>query len=124
MDIKLEKIHPKEKRDYIANYAGKSIYVLEHQWIHRYKISDGSFQLIGSRLLPIGWSYALRFPDGSSDHVQVISRETNSTLKIDNLRFDILDFKPIQGGPQSLLEQWEKKLGMKLQWNGSVKIII
>ncbi|MGD2084604.1 MAG: hypothetical protein PVH61_00320 [Candidatus Aminicenantes bacterium] len=46
--------------------------------------------------------------------MQVAVRITGDSIKIINLRFDKPDAPPIQGDPDELLKEWQKKLGLRL----------
>ena len=46
---------------------------------------------------------------------------TRDSIRIDTVRFDIPDAPPIQGDPKALLEDWQKRLGLK--FNDQHKIV-
>lgn len=46
--------------------------------------------------------------------MQVAVHVTRDSIKIVNLRFDIPDASPIEGEPEKLLKEWQKKLGLFL----------
>jgi hypothetical protein len=60
------------------------------------------------------WTGAYRFLDEKGDHMQVAVCVTGDSIKIINLRFDQPDAPPIQGDPEQLLKEWQKKLALKL----------
>lgn len=57
---------------------------------------------------------AYRFLDDQGDHMQVAVYLTGDSMKIINLRFYKPDAPPIQGDPEELLKEWQKKLALKL----------
>ncbi len=45
--------------------------------------------------------------------MQVVSHVTGDSLRIETLRFDSADAPPMPGDPNALLDEWQKKLGLK-----------
>jgi WD40 repeat protein len=102
---------------------GLTVITMNSNWIHQSVLSGEKLHPKASRLLPgpcIG-PYAFlktfesyRFMDDKGDKMQVAVRVTEDTIKIVTLHLDIPNAPPIEGDPDQLLEEWQKKLSLKL----------
>ena len=54
------------------------------------------------------------------DRIQAPISPTEDSLHITTLRFEIPDVEPIHGDPQQLLEEWQKKLALKINNQGEI----
>lgn len=71
--------------------------------------------MIGNRLLPGTWTGGYRFVDQSGKALQVGFRSTAESVMIDTVRLDASEAQPITGKPEVLLEEWQKKLALKIE---------
>lgn len=102
---------------------GKTILTGTEWWIHRAIIDGNKIIPQSSRLLP-GRVGALHCLDVRGDKVQVAVHVTGDSIKIITVRFDnagVTDAPPIQGGPNQLLAEWQRKLALKLKEDGKIE---
>ncbi|MCP5102131.1 MAG: hypothetical protein GY950_02065, partial [bacterium] len=100
---------------------GKTITVVTERWVHQSTLSGGTVKPKAHRLLPGSWTGGYRFLDDNGDKMQVVVRVTGDSIEIVNLRFDIPDALPIEGDPEKLLEEWQRKLALKLRDDGKIE---
>jgi hypothetical protein len=93
---------------------GKTIMAATELWLHQSIVSVGTTKPKANRLLPGRWTGAYRFLDDQGDHMQVVVLVTGDSIKIIDLRFDQPDAPPIEGDPEELLKEWQKKLALTL----------
>jgi hypothetical protein len=93
---------------------GKTIMAATEWWLHQSIVSVGTTKPKANRLLPGRWTGAYRFLDDQGDHMQVVVLVTGDSIKIIDLRFDQPDAPPIEGDPEELLKEWQKKLALTL----------
>jgi hypothetical protein len=66
------------------------------------------------------WDAKFFFPDPAAAHVRVALGVTGDTLQIVTIRLDGYDAEPVQGDPQVLLEEWQKRLGLRINEAGEI----
>jgi hypothetical protein len=78
----------------------------------------------GSRFLPgsspLLASRSFRFLDPSADRVQFAVVPSFGTVLATTVRFDGFDGPPIEGDPVQLLDQWQKKLALRINERGEI----
>jgi len=100
---------------------GKTIMIGTNWWIHQYVIKSDKMIPKASRLLPDRFTGGYRFLDEKGDKMQVAVRVTGDSIKIITVRFDSPDAPPLQGDPKELLEEWQRKLALKLNEDGTIE---
>jgi WD40 repeat protein len=116
-----------EHNDWITDVAfsrdGRAVIALTRKWIHQSVLSEYTTKLKASRLFP-GirlWRDAYRFLNDKGDKIQVAVRFNDHSIKLYTIRIDI-PVPPIEGDPDQLLEEWQKKLSLKLdEKTGKIK---
>jgi len=93
---------------------GKAIVAVTSFWIHQSIIVGEITEPSANRLLPCRWADAYHSLDDKGKQMHVAVRDTSDSIKIIDLRFDRPDAPPIQGDPEELLKEWQKKLALKL----------
>ncbi|UCH98349.1 MAG: AAA-like domain-containing protein [Candidatus Aminicenantes bacterium] len=93
---------------------GRTVTVATDNWIHQSDIYGDTIKPKASRLLPGIGTGAYRFLDDKGDKMHVAVKVTGNSIKIYTIRFDIPDAPPIKGNPDELMEEWQKKLALKL----------
>jgi WD40 repeat protein len=77
-----------------------------------------------SRLLPGDYPYwsrsAFRFLDATGERLQVLVRPNLYSTSPITVRFDEFDASPIEGDPEQLLADWQKKLALRISNNGEI----
>ena len=91
-------------------------------WIHASSVNNEMIAPIASRLLPGAFKgpESFRFRDLNGRRIQIAVGDTGNTFLIPALNFDLLEAEPIQGEPEELLDEWQKKLGLKIDENGEI----
>ncbi|MCK4766541.1 MAG: AAA-like domain-containing protein [Candidatus Aminicenantes bacterium] len=108
-----ELINP-DKRDVFFSPDGRFVMIVNNFWIHQYVVAGDTIEHKASRLLPGPYGGAYHFLDEKGDKLQVAVEVTSNSIKICEIRFDIPDAEPVQGKPADLLQEWQKKLALKL----------
>lgn len=93
---------------------GKSIITGTDSYIYRGILTGKEIKLNASRVLPGILTGACRFLNDKGNNIQLALKVTGDFIRIYTLRFDDTDSPSFQGDPRVLLEQWQKKLALKL----------
>jgi WD40 repeat protein len=91
------------------------IIVTSGKYMHRYKVSNRQFQpvatrFIGGQWFPVGYW----FLDKEGNTLQYAIRESNACIRLKTLQWNTYNEKPIQGKPKELLNQWQKRLRIRI----------
>jgi hypothetical protein len=101
-----------------------TLFVATSTWAHLARIDGSNLVPHTSRLLPGDYAYesssAFRFLDQSGEHVQVLIRPNLNTTSPITVRFDDFDASPIEGDPEQLLRDWQKKLALRISDKGEI----
>jgi len=100
---------------------GKAVIIATDWWIHQYVVDKNTLKPKASRLLPGVGTGTYRFLDDKGDTLQVAALITGDSIKIITVSFDSPDAPPIQGDPNELLEEWQRKLALKLNEDGKIE---
>jgi hypothetical protein len=71
-------------------------------------------------LFPEGSDRFFRFLDPSGERLQVAVMPTLDNVVLKTLRFDTDDDPSIEGNPQALLAEWQKRLALKIGDDGEI----
>jgi WD40 repeat protein len=103
---------------------GSSIFTATRTWGHLARFDGATLTPVASRPLP--YPYAshspsnIRFLDTSGSRIQIIVQPTADCVLSTTLRFDIDADAPIEGDPETLLADWQKKLALKIADDGEI----
>jgi WD40 repeat protein len=94
-------------------------------WAHLARLAGAELVPDSSRMLPgtcpiYSEASRFRFLDQSGQRAQFLLRPNVSTSSPVTVRFDEYDTSPIQGDPEQLLEEWQKKLALRINENGEI----
>lgn len=111
---------------------GRKIFTTTTRWLHVMKIEDDSQSvqispifnclLAGSSI--VSGDNKFHFLDPSGNQIQIVVRPTGDAVKVVRLRLDSAEVTPIQGDPNELLEQWQRRLGLKINDTGEIVPIL
>ncbi len=99
---------------------GKTVVLLTLYWAHQLDVSDGNFETKANHWFSNYQTGAYRFLDDSGNRLQVVSHVTGNSLTIETMQFDSLDASPLPGDPNSLLDEWQRKLDLKFDDQGKI----
>lgn len=108
---------------------GGTVLVTTYWWLHILNVEDGSQSV---QLIPIlncmlpGSNLAtgvnnFHFLDPSGHQIQIAVRPTVDSVQVIPLRLDRADVTPIVGDPNQLLDEWQRRLGLRI--NGADEIV-
>lgn len=60
------------------------------------------------------------FPDPAATQIRAALGVTGDALQIVTIRLDGYDAEPVQGNPRVLLEEWQKRLGLRINEAGEI----
>lgn len=82
----------------------------------RFRVDDG-LKIVGSRRLngQFPWAGQFRCVDERGERVQVPVLPVSNSLNIQTIDFtEATDLEPLNGDPEQLMREWEKKLGLRI----------
>ncbi len=101
---------------------GKTVLTATSGWLHLSSFApDSNLMPKVSRLLDGQWTGGYRFLMDNGEQLQLALKETDDSVRLTTLRFDIANAPPMQGDPQELLQQWQQRLA--LTFNAEEKIV-
>ena len=103
---------------------GGSLFIATGRWGHLAQLDGGRLTPVASRLwqnpLPANIQHVFRFLEPSGNRLQVVAQPTLETVLLTTLRFDTVEDPPIEGDPEKLLREWQKKLALKIGDDGEI----
>jgi hypothetical protein len=103
---------------------GKAMMTATRFWLHLYSVSEDILKPKATRLLdyPLADNApnAYHFKGPSGNHIQIVIKVTGNSVRIEEVRFDIPNAPAIQGDPNILLDEWQKKLALQLNQEGKI----
>jgi hypothetical protein len=69
---------------------------------------------------PFNSPSAFRFLERSGEELHVAVLPTNDSILPTTLRFDSAEDPPIEGDPETLLDEWQKRLALKIGDDGEI----
>ncbi|MFI5458348.1 MAG: WD40 repeat domain-containing protein [Isosphaerales bacterium] len=105
---------------------GASILSATSEWVHLVRLKDSRLVATSSRLLsgryPPTSASAVRFLDSSGhrSRIQVAIMPTFDKVLPVTLDLDNSDISPIEGDPEELLAEWQKKLALSIAKDGKI----
>ena len=84
-------------------------------WAHFSEASQGELVPTVNLLLPGTWTGGYRFLNATSESVQLALRSTPESVMIGTFRLDTAEVSPMNGKPEDLVAEWQKKLALKLE---------
>jgi hypothetical protein len=101
---------------------GHTLLTATQWWLHVWRKSGEEWQPFAHRLLPgpMKWDAKFFFPDPAATQIKAALGVTGDALQIVTLRLDGYDTEPIQGDPKVLLEEWQKRLGLRINEAGEI----
>lgn len=105
--------HGVSMSDVAFNRDGNSFIVVTENWLIYYAFDGRTAQVQSARLLRGIWMRGFRFPPDCPSCVQVALGDTGDSIRIETINLDEPDNPPIQGDPERLLKDWQRRLGLK-----------
>jgi hypothetical protein len=103
---------------------GSSLFMATRWWGHRVRLDGTDPTSYSSRPFPAAFSAdsptALRPIGESADHLQVALLTASDTVSVNSLNFDGYEATAIQGDPGRLLDEWLRRLGLKITADGDI----
>jgi uncharacterized delta-60 repeat protein len=100
--------------------GGKTTLTRSGDWMYFFSWDGHAATLESAKFLPGGWTRGLRFEGQTARHLQVALRDTGNSVFVRSIDLDRPDAAPIQGDPQTLLKDWEKKLALTFDNAGRI----
>lgn len=113
-------LRPGSIRAFAFGLDGKTVILLTRLWAHQLTIEGDRLVYNASRLLKGKQTGAYHFLDDSGNRLQIVSYVTGDSLRIDTVQFGIIDAPPMPSDPNSLLEEWQRKLSLKFDEQGKI----
>jgi hypothetical protein len=101
-----------------------SLLIATKTWAHQVRLDGTNLVPHASRLLPGDFPYLSNSPfgflDQTGERVQILIRPDLNTASPITVRFDEFDASPIEGDPEQLLREWQKKLALRISDKGEI----
>ncbi len=76
---------------------------------------------LASRLLPAPRvDGTFRFLDPGAKSIQVVVRPSPNSANLETIHFDRMSDDPVKGAPPSLLEEWQREVGLTINVDGEI----
>jgi WD40 repeat protein len=92
---------------------GNTALVSTDRWLHVHTVTDGGLEHRTSRFLGRGWTGVHRFSDACVDCLDIAVRPTANSVALETIHLFEPDAPPIEGDPDELLEEWQRRLGLE-----------
>ncbi|MGH9890468.1 MAG: AAA-like domain-containing protein [bacterium] len=100
---------------------GRAVLTARSRWVLLWQLSNtNKLTPIAARLLDGNWTGGYRFNDLAGMTTMLAVLDTADTIRIDAVRFDRPDAPALEGDPNTLVEEWQQRLALRLQADGSV----
>jgi WD40 repeat protein len=101
---------------------GRMVLTATKTWIHIARFDGRDLTHVASRLSPRMWPNrdGARFLDDSGMHVQVVDWASIGPSRLLTVRFDQPGAQPVRGDPTALLQEWERKMDVRITENGEI----
>ncbi|MCI0486099.1 MAG: hypothetical protein L0229_05815, partial [Blastocatellia bacterium] len=101
---------------------GQIVLTATDGWLHASLFDGAEVRPLASRLLRGAWVWQgeFYFMDPSADQIKVAVKPTGNSIQIITLRLDRPDAEPVEGDPTALLEEWQKRLGLRINEAGEI----
>jgi hypothetical protein len=101
---------------------GRRSFAFTQWWVHVAEIDGDEWRPVISRLLPGPWRWAAQchFPDKSGSRIRMGLGVTGDSTQIVTMDFDRPGAPAIEGDPRRLLEEWQRRLGLKINAAGEI----
>jgi WD40 repeat protein len=102
---------------------GRSILVNTHNWVHLFRLGDTGMVHEASRLSRGMYFFPIRNPflETTGDRVRLASEMTADLIALDTYRFDDSDGTPLEGDPDALFADWQRKLWLRIDQDGNIR---
>ncbi len=91
------------------------------RWVLLWRLSNtNELTPIAARLLDGNWTGGYRFNDLSGMTTMLAVLDTADSIRIDAVRFDRPDALALEGDPNTLVEEWQQRLALRLQADGTI----
>jgi len=92
---------------------GRCFLAAAARWVYYYSVDEGTGTPISARLLPGRWTGAFRWA-GSGDVLDAGLLDTGDRLVLRSLDLRLPETPPIDGDPEGLLYQWQRRVGLNV----------
>jgi hypothetical protein len=109
---------------------GRRAFAATDWWLHEAELDDQGWRPAISRLLPgmFRWGAQMHFLDPAGSRLQLGLGVTGNSMRVVKIALDysdpladpLADAEPIAGDPQALIEEWQRRLGLKINAAGEV----
>jgi WD40 repeat protein len=99
----------------LASYGpdGRRFFVASGYWLDTYSWDGQRAVPQGRQLLHGFWTGGYRFSSSCESCLEVTLGDTGNSLHIETINLDVPNDPPIQGDPKRLLDEWQRRLGLK-----------
>lgn len=92
-----------------------TLYVNSGNWLYRYSFTPSDAEPVAARFLPGNPVRAsMQVPADCASCVRMAFFETGDSIFVETIDFDEPGGDPIEGDPEELLEEWQRKLGLRI----------
>jgi len=101
---------------------GRRTFAFTRWWVHVAQIEGDEWLVVTSRLLPGAWrqNAQCHFLDDAGSRIQMGLGVRSDSTQIVTMDFDHPDAEPIVGDPRALLDEWQRRLGLKINAAGEI----
>jgi len=101
---------------------GRTLLTVTQWWLHAWRKSGEEWLPFTHRLLPgsMKWGAKFFFTDPAAAQIRAALGVTGDTMQIVSIRLDGYDAEPVQGDPKVLVEEWQKRLGLRINEAGEI----
>jgi len=101
---------------------GHAVLTARLRWVLLWRLSDAhKLTPISARLLDGKWIGGYRFDDRAGMATKLAVLDTADTIRFDAVHhFDRPDAPALEGDPNTLVEEWQQRLALRLQADGTI----
>jgi WD40 repeat protein len=102
---------------------GKHVLSQTSQWFYYSDVTENGLTPKSSRFYSGLWKKGYRFLDSTGVRLQAVVPGVADSLSNETVRFDVPEAEALLGNPADLLQDWQKRLGLKFDASQNQKVV-
>ncbi|MGH9847163.1 MAG: hypothetical protein ACREEM_51360, partial [Blastocatellia bacterium] len=101
---------------------GRRTFAFTQWWMHVAELDGDEWRAAASRLLPGAWRWRSQchFLDPAGSRIQLGVGVTGNSTRVMTIALDYSDAEPMAGDRRRLLDEWQRRLGLKINAAGEI----